>query len=347
MNFLWPSAFLLLGLVPLMLAAYLWRQRRRRRYAIRYSSLSLVRLAVPAQSRLRRYLPLALFCLALASLVFSLARPVAVTLVPAGRATVMLALDVSRSMIQDDIPPSRLGAAKQAALSFIQRQRADNQIGVVAFAGIAQLVQPPSTDPAELERAILLLTTGRGTAIGSGILTALDALDEFSQSEAANSGQAQTPGQASPGAASPGEEIAYQPDIIVLLTDGVTTTGPDPLEAAQAAVDRGVRVYTIGFGTQNGSMGQGGGFYGGGFGGFGGFRRRGIDEATLKAIAARTGGEYYSASSAGELQKVFDSLPTFLITRRETVEISVIFAALAALLVIGAVLLAQLWRPLP
>jgi Ca-activated chloride channel family protein len=326
-------------LVPLLLAAYLWRQRRRRRYAIRYSSLSLVRLAIPAQSRLRRYLPLALFCLALASLVLSLARPVAVTLVPAGRATVMLALDVSRSMIQDDIPPSRLGAAKQAALSFIQRQRADNQIGIVAFAGIAQLVQPPSTDPSELEQAIMLLTTGRGTAIGSGILTALDAIDEFSQSQTAKAGQTQTPGQASPG-----EEIAYQPDIIVLLTDGVTTTGPDPLEAAQAAVERGVRVYTIGFGTQTGSLGPGGSFFGGGYGGF---RRRGIDEASLKAIAARTGGEYYIASSADELQKVFDSLPTFLITRKETVEISVLFAALAALLVAGAVLLAQLWRPLP
>jgi Ca-activated chloride channel homolog len=333
MRFLWPSAFLLLGLVPLLLAAYLWRRHRRRRYAIRYSSLSLVRLAVPARSRLRRYLPLALFCLALASLVVSLARPVTVTLVPAGRATVMLALDVSRSMIQDDIPPSRLGAAKQAALSFIQRQRADNQIGIVAFAGIAQLVQPPSTDPAELERAIMLLTTGRGTAIGSGILTALDAIDEFSQSEAAN-----------PDQASPGEELAYQPDIIVLLTDGVATTGPDPLEAAQTAVDRGVRVYTIGFGTQTGSLGPGGGFFGGGYGGF---RRRGIDEAALKSIAARTGGEYYTASSADELQKVFDNLPTFLITRKETVEISVIFAALAALLVAGAVLLAQLWRPLP
>lgn len=339
MRFVWPSAFILLGLIPLLLTAYFWRQRRRRRYAIRYSSLSLVRAAIPAQSRLRRYLPLALFCLALASLVIGLARPVAVTLVPSGRATVMLALDVSRSMIQDDIPPSRLGAAKEAALSFIHRQRADNQIGIVAFAGIAQLVQPPSTDPGELEKAILLLTTGRGTAIGSGILTALDAIDEFSQSGTPRTGRAETPAQAPPGAAP-----EYEPDIIVLLTDGVTTTGPDPLDAAQAAVDRGVRVYTIGFGTEAGSIRPGGNLFGGGYSGF---RRRGIDEAALKAIAAQTGGEYYSANSAGELQKVFDSLPTFLITRKETVEISVIFAALAALLVAGAVLLAQLWRPLP
>jgi len=287
---------------------------------------------------MRRYLPLALFCLALSSLVISLARPVAVTLVPAGRATVMLALDVSGSMRQEDISPSRLGAAKQAALSFINRQRENNQIGIVAFAGFSQLVQPPSTDPEELETAIMLLTTGRGTAIGSGILTALEAIEEFSQS-----GTTRPSGEGSSTQASPRSESEYQPDIIVLLTDGVYTTGPDPLDAAQLAIERGVRVYTIGFGTKAGSVGQENNF----FGGYGGFRRRGIDEATLKEIAARTGGEYYTANSHGELQKVFDSLPTFLITRKETTEISVIFAAIGALLVASAVLLAQLWRPLP
>ena len=334
MQFLWPSAFILLGVIPLLIGAYFLRQRRRRRYVIRYSSLSLVRAAIPAQSWVRRYFPLALFCLALSSLVFSLARPVTVTLVPSGRATVMLALDVSRSMLQNDISPSRLDAAKDAAISFINRQRENNQIGIVAFAGFAQLVQPPSTDQEELERAILLLSTGRGTNIGNGLLTALEAIDEFGQSGASHQGNEGSQARAA------GE---YQPNIIVLLTDGVATTGPHPLEAAQAAVERGVRVYTIGFGTQNGSFGQGNGFYGG----FGGFRRHGIDEASLKEIAARTGGEYFSAGSASELQKVFDSLPTFLITRRETTEISVVFAAIGALLVASAVLLSQLWRPLP
>lgn len=338
MRFLWPSAFVLLGLIPLLIAAYLWRQKRKRRYVVRYSSLSLVRAAIPGYSRVRRYLPLALFCFALASLVFSLARPVAVTLVPAGRATVMLALDVSRSMLQDDIPPSRLGAAKEAALSFIHRQRKNNQIGIVAFAGFSQLVQPPSTDPEELETAVMLLTTGRGTAIGSGILTALDTIAEFSQSGAAGESSEDSSAQATPRS-----KDDLEADIIVLLTDGVYTTGPHPLEAAQVAMERGVRVYTIGFGTKTGSVGPGGNYFGGGWG----FRRRGIDEETLKAIAARTGGEYYSANSAAELQKVFDSLPSFLITRQETSEISVVFAAIGALLVASAVLLAQLWRPLP
>ena len=146
MRFLWPSAFILLAIIPLLVAAYLWMQRRRRKYAVRYSSLSLVRAAVPAQSWVRRYLPRLLFFLALASLVVGFTRPIAVTLIPAGRATIMLALDVSGSMRQADIFPSRLSAAKEAALSFIERQQEHNQIGIVAFAGISQLVQPPSTD---------------------------------------------------------------------------------------------------------------------------------------------------------------------------------------------------------
>ncbi len=165
---------------------------------MRYSSLSLVRQALPAQSRLRRYLPLALFLLALASLVLGLARPVAVTRVPAGRATVMLVMDVSSSMLQNDIPPSRLAAAKEAALNFIRRQQDNNQIGIVAFAGIAQLVQPPTATSAELELAITSLATGRGTAIGSGILAALDTIAEYNLDVAASGDDRAAPGDARP-----------------------------------------------------------------------------------------------------------------------------------------------------
>jgi Ca-activated chloride channel family protein len=159
---------------------------------------------------------------------------------------------------------------------------------------------------------------------------------------------------------------AYAPDIIVLLTDGVSNAGPAPVDAAQQAADRGVRVYTIGFGTASGagnpfcsqqlqgggsldnSGAFGGGFGGGGFGGggFGGFRR-GIDEDTLKQVADMTGGTYYSAESAGELQDVFQNLPTYLITKHETTEISVAFAALGALLAAIAIGLSLIWHPLP
>jgi Ca-activated chloride channel family protein len=151
---------------------------------------------------------------------------------------------------------------------------------------------------------------------------------------------------------------AYAPDIIVLLTDGVSNTGPLPLDAAQQAVDRGVRIYTIGYGTPNGYIPFGGGqsqggFFGGGgqqFGGgqpFGGGFRTGIDEQTLKQIASMTGGTYYSASSAGELQNVFRNLPTYLITKHETSEISVAFTAFGALLAALAIILSLFWHPLP
>jgi Ca-activated chloride channel family protein len=334
MKFLWPAAFLLLVLPPLIIAFYFWMRRRRQRYVVRYSSLALVRAAIPAQSRIRRYLPPALLLLALTILSIGMARPVAVTQVPAGRATIMLAMDVSSSMNQTDISPSRLEAAKKAAIAFIDRQKDSNQIGIVAFASFAQLVQPPSIDPQKLEKAISRLTTGRGTAIGSGILTALDTIAEFNQNGADNNSGRNS------AARTPIPTGEYEPDIVVLLTDGVNNAGPDPLEAAQVAVDNGVRVYTIGYGTSASATEQGNGFFRGGF-------NRGIDEEALKTIAALTGGEYYAASSASELQKVFDSLPTALITREETWEISVLFVALGAILIITAVLLSQLWHPLP
>lgn len=348
MDLLWPGFLLLLGLIPLIVAAYFWILRRRRRFAVRYSSLALVRAALPQQSRLRRHLPFALFTLALASLMFALGRPVAAVELPAGRATIILAIDVSRSMCATDIEPNRLEAAKAAALSFIERQASNTQIGVVAFAGFAELIQPPTVDQEVLQDAIESLTTGRRTAIGSGILKSLDAIAEINPSVAPSMSDAALGAEPTPL-----PEGSYAPAIIVLLTDGVSNTGPLPLDAAQQAVDRGVRVYTIGFGTENdtisipycGSFGGGQQFRGDAQ--FGGWFRRGIDEETLKQVAAMTGGSYYSATSAGELHSVFQNLPTYLITQRETMEISVAFAALGALLAAIAVTLSLIWHPLP
>jgi Ca-activated chloride channel family protein len=296
--------------------------------------------------------------LALASLVIALGRPVAIASVPAGQTTIILAIDVSRSMCSTDIEPNRLAAAEAAALSFIQRQRSSTQISIVAFAGFAEVVQPPTADQEALQAAVESLTTGRRTAIGSGILKSLDAIAEIDKSVAPS--VTDTSPAIKP---TPVPKGAYAPDIIVLLTDGVSNAGPLPLDAAQQAADRGVRVYTIGFGTESGSeipfcsqalQGGGqfdnsGGFGGGGFGGggFGGGFRRGIDEDTLKQIADLTGGTYYSASSAGELQNVFQNLPTYLITKHEVTEISVAFTAVGALLAALAVGLSLLWHPLP
>ncbi len=354
MDLLWPGFLLLLGLIPLIIAAYIWMLRRRRRFALRYSSLALVRAAVPQPSRLRRYLPFALFLGALACLIVALARPVSIVSVPTDQTTIILALDVSLSMRSADVPPSRLQAAQAAALSFIQRQRASTQIGIVAFSGFAEMVQAPTTNQEALQAAVESLTLGRSTAIGSGILKSLDAIAQVDKNVAPSVSDT------SPGVEpSPVPKGAYAPDIIVLLTDGVSNAGPLPLDAAQQAADRGVRVYTIGFGTPNGSIPFGGGQFGGGglFGGggqqfgsgrqFGGRFRAGIDETTLKQIAAMTGGAYYSAESAGQLQNVFQNLPTYLITKHEVMEISVGFTAFGALLALLAIVLSLAWHPLP
>ncbi len=353
MDVLWPGSLILLILVPLLIAAYVWVLRRRRRVVVRYSSLSLVRDALPKRSNWRRHVPFALFALALSSLVVALSRPVSIVSVPSNQTTIILSLDVSGSMCQTDIEPSRLKAAEAAMLSFIERQGGNTQIGLVAFSGFAAIIQPPTSDPEALQTAIESLMTGRRTAIGSGLLKALDAIAEVDPNVAPSTSEYST--QPEP---EPVPRGAYVPNIIVLLTDGVSNAGPDPIEAAQQAVTRGVRVYTIGFGTANGaefSQGcgpqfsgnrfGGGGQFGGGPGG-GGFRR-GIDEATLQQVADMTGGTYHAAESAGELQSVFANLPTYLIMKHETTEVSVIFAALGALLAALAIGLALLWQPLP
>ena len=353
MDLLWPGFLLLLASIPLLVAIYIWILRRRRRFAVRYSSLSLVREALPQHSRLRRHIPFVLFLLALSSLIIALTRPVTIITVPTNQTTIILTLDVSGSMRSADIPPNRLLAAEAAALSFIQQQKSTTQIGIVAFSGFAELIQPPTTDQEALQAAVESLTTGRATAIGSGILESIDAIAEIDKAIAPSITDL-NPGVEPP----PVPKGAYAPDIIVLLTDGVSNAGPKPLDAAQQAVDRGIRVYTIGFGTPNGSIpfdnffGGGGGFPGGGFPfgnnrGFGGRFRTGIDEATLKQIASMTGGAYYSATSAGELKNVFRNLPTYLISKHETSEISVVFTAIGALLAMIAIALSLIWHPLP
>jgi Ca-activated chloride channel family protein len=348
MEWLWPRFLLLLGIIPLLVGIYIWILRRRRRFAVRYSSLSLVRAALPQQSRWRRHIPFALFLLGLSSLMLAVSRPVAVMEVPSGKTIIILAMDISRSMCSTDIPPNRLMAAEKAALSFVRGLSPSTQMGIVVFAGFAELIQPPTGDQEILEAAITGLSTARRTAIGSGVLRSIDAIAESDESVAPIPSSPATDLEAS---LVPEEDLI--PHIIILLTDGASNTGPDPLDAAQQAALRGIRVYTIGFGTPQGGpfalcdqsfgeqsfFGGGGGFGGGGF-------RRGIDEDTLMQIADLTSAEYYAASSASELEDVFRNLPISIITRRETLEISVIFTAIGALLAAAAVVLSQAWHPL-
>jgi len=358
MNLLWPWFLLLLLLIPLAVAIYIWVLRRRRRFAVHYSSLSLVREALPKRSNWRRHLPFAFFLIGLASLIIALARPVTQVEVPLSRTTIILALDVSRSMCATDISPNRLAIAQDAALAFVEDQVEGTQIGVVAFAGFAEVIVPPTNDKEVLREAIENISTSLGTAIGSATLKSIDAIAEFNPAVAPSGLNLETEGETDNSGV---DDEGYQPDIIVLLTDGANTQGPRPIIAAQQAADRGVRVYTIGFGTTEpgpmvcsqqqlgtdaleGGFG-GGGFRGGGFGGGGGNFRRFLllDESTLQAVADLTGGSYFRAESADQLLDIFLSLPTKIILQKETTEISVIFSALGAVFITVAITLSLLW----
>jgi Ca-activated chloride channel family protein len=364
MDLLWPWYLLLFLLLPLIVAAYIWMLRRKRRFAVRYSSVSLLREAMPKRSRWRRHLPFALLLLGSAGLITAMARPVAKIEVPLSRATIILAIDVSRSMCATDVSPNRLTVAQEAALAFVEAQADDTQIGIVAFTGFAETVVPPTNDKEELQEAINNFTTAFGTAIGSAILKSIDAIAENNDA-VAPSGVNLRAGEPETGETEPNnDEMVYQPDIIVLLTDGANSQGPLPLNAAQQAVDRQVRVYTIGFGTIDpGEMictreqlggdvfGRSGGFRGGGMGGgmpSGNIRRFVVlDEPTLRGVAEMTGGTYFQAENADQLLDVFLNLPTHIVLQKEAREISVLFSTLGALFATAAVALSLMWNRLP
>jgi Ca-activated chloride channel family protein len=232
MSLLWPGFLYFLLLIPLVIALYIWSLRRRRRFAVRYSSLSLMREAVAKQSWLRKHLPFVLFLLALTGLVFALSRPVATVLIPSNKATVILAVDVSRSMCSTDIPPNRLIVAKDAALSFIRENSAGRQVGIVAFAGFAELTQPPTTDTRLLENAITNLTPARRTAIGSAILRSIDAISEIDERVAPTELHGSTDPTSPEQVPVTGELV---PHIIVFSPMG-RAAGPLPLTAAEQAV---------------------------------------------------------------------------------------------------------------
>ncbi|HEX6867801.1 MAG TPA: VWA domain-containing protein [Candidatus Limnocylindrales bacterium] len=352
MTFLWPGLLLLLLAVPLLIAVYVWALRRRRVSGVRFSSLSLVHVARPGSARWRRHVPFALFAAAIGALVLAVGRPVAIAAVPTNQTTIVLVMDVSGSMCSTDIEPTRLVAAQDAAATFIEHQSTTTQIGIVAFSGFAQIVQAPTNDKAALIASLRSLTTGRRTAVGAGILAAIDAIAEVDPSIQRSTGP-DRPGTEPP-PVTPG---AYAPAIIVALTDGATNFGPEPEDAAAQAATRGLRVYTIGFGTPEGGQldpvcasqfrgREPGGGFGGGGGGGGGFRR-GIDDAALRQVAELTDATYYPAESADQLEGVFAGLPMNLVLKHDVVELGVGFVAAGLLFAGGGLLLGRAWRPLP
>jgi len=353
MDWLWPDLLLLLGLIPLIVAIYIWILRRQCRFAVRYSSLSLVQKVHFQPSFLRRHLPFILFISALTSLVIAMARPITPKEVLSSRTTIILALDISRSMCMQDIKPNRLEVARTTTLSFVQHPVLGTQVGIVAFAGFAALAQEPTTDLALLEKAITNLMTGTETAIGSAILQSLDAIAEVDK-RVAPSEEIDVPPGVSLEQPNPPKSRRkdYLPHIIVLLTDGASNTGPPPLIAAQQAAERGVRIYAIGFGTTEAAVVDCWNLFlanppsspglesqvGGGSSG------NWPDHTNLKQIAEMTGGEFYSATSAAELQMVFQKLHQYIALTNQTIEISVYFVAIGAILAMAALILSFFWH---
>ncbi|BEL12105.1 VWA domain-containing protein [Actinoplanes sichuanensis] len=353
MSLSWPWALAAVLAVPLLLLARWWFNRRRKRTAVTVSSIALIRAALPGRTAWRRRIPVYLFLAGLVALAGGIARPQASVAVPSNDTTILLAIDVSGSMCNTDIAPNRLAVAVDAAREFVEAQEGDTKIGLVAFSGIAGLLVPPTTDKDPLLEAIDTLKTARGTAIGQAILTSIDAIAEINPDVAAT-------GVELNGTIPDGTGTDYEPDTIVVLTDGSNTTGVDPVTAAEQAAARRLRVYTIGFGTTNpqqmvctaeqvsgDSAFTGGGFGGGGFGGGGGGRgggNREIDEDALTEVADLTGGRYFKASDAEQLTDVLGDLPREFGLTKQNVEISVWFLLLGTLLVSAAVGLSLWWN---
>ena len=341
MTFSWPWALLSLLIIPIVVGVIWLVRRRRRRAAVRVTSIALVRAALPPRTRWTRLIPTLLLLLGFATLGVGAARPQTTAPVPSNSTTIMLAIDVSGSMCSTDVEPNRLTVAQKAAVSFIESQDGQTKIGLVAFAGVAGLQVPPTTDKDALIEAINNFTTARGTAIGSAILTSIDSIAAINPTVAPSGVDAES-----------AQRSGYAADVIVVLTDGANTQGVEPATAAESAAVRGLRVFTIGFGTTTPSRmactgRQAGGWAGGpggGFGGGGGRNPRVMDEGTLQAIAEITGGQYYKAESADQLQGALDDLPSQVAVVRKHVDIASWFAGAGGVLVAVAVGLSLWWN---
>ncbi len=351
MSLEWPWALITLLAVPLLLLLRWWFNRRRRKVAVRVSSIALIQAALPGRSLWRRRIPVILFISALLLLGFGTGRPQAKVPVPENATSILLAIDVSGSMCSTDVKPNRLTVAQEAARQFVMTQPAETRIGIVAFSGVSGLLVEPTTDKQQLVAAIDTLKTARGTAIGRAILTAIDAIAEKNPDVEPTGVDLGTPGGAVPGG-------GYEPDTIVVLTDGANTQGVTPITAAEQAAARRIRVFTIGFGTTQpsqmvctpdqvsgdaGLRGDGRGRLGGG-GGPGSTRFQLLDEPTLKEVAKLTGGDYFRAEDAKQLVDVLTDLPKDIVIQEKDIEITSWFVLPAVLLVMLAIGLSLWWN---
>ncbi len=310
MSFLSPWRLLLLLVVAAVVVVYVVQARRRSKYTVRFTELDLLASVAPRRPGWRRHVPASLLALSLVALVVGFARPQAQVDVPAERATVVVALDVSLSMQAVDVSPTRLSAAQQAATRFVEALPARFNVGLVSFSGTAALVVPPTQDHAKVSQAVQDLTLDNGTAIGEAVFTSLGALKQL------------------PGA--PG--LPAPPARIVLLSDGSNTVGRPVEQGVSAARDAGVPVSTIAFGTREGTVT---------------IMRQTIsvpvDREALQALADGTGGKAYTAESTTALSGVYSDIGSQVGTTQERREVTSRFTGLGLLLVTGAAVLGLLW----
>jgi Ca-activated chloride channel family protein len=311
---------------------YLYVLGRKKKFALRYASLEIVKEAMGSGAGVRRHVPPALFLLALAVMILAIARPAATVTLPSQHETVILAMDVSGSMRATDVEPNRLVAAQNAAKAFVNEQPENVRIGVVAFAGTATVAQAPTRNREEIVAAIDRFQLQRATAIGSAILVSLATIFPNTGIDVAtfNYDASKKAGTSTVAPVRPG---SYNSAVIILLTDGQRTTGPDSIQTARLAADRGVRIYTVGIGTTAGETI--------GFDGWSMHVR--LDEETLKTIADVTRGEYFYAGNAIDLKKVYQTLNAKLVLESKKTEITALFAAAAAIIVVLSALLSLLW----
>ena len=348
MTFLWPQFLWLLLVIPVLVAVYIWLLGRKKKIALRYASLSIVREAMGAGQNIRRHIPPLLFLLSLAAMLVASSRPLAVVTLPSQNQTIMLAMDVSGSMRATDVLPNRLVASQNAAKAFLAELPRTVRVGVVAFAGTAAVVQSPTLSRDDLVTAIEKFQLQRGTAIGNGIVVSLAELFP----EAGIDVESMQKGRDRPRGTSLEQTLknraddktvkkefvpvapgSYTSAAIILLTDGQRTTGVDSLDAAKIAADRGVRVYTVGVGTVEGETI-----------GFEGWSMRvKLDEETLKGIARTTQAEYFYAGTADDLKKVYEALSARLTVEKKETEISGLLALLASVLALASAGLSLLW----
>jgi Ca-activated chloride channel family protein len=331
MTFQWPEFLWLLAGLPLLAALYVYVLRRKKKFAVRYSSLSLLKEAMRGPGW-RRHVPPLFLGLALAALIVAVARPSAVMTLPAQHETVILAMDVSGSMRASDVEPNRLAAAQAAAKAFIADQPDSVRIAIVAFAGTATVAQAPTKNKEDLYAAIDRFQLQRATAIGSAIIVSLATLfpdGGYDVSAYSYGAEKRRP----PANFKPVPPGSYGSAVIILLSDGQRTTGPDSVMAARLAAERGVRIFTVGVGTPEGKIV--------GFDGWSMHVR--LDEETLRAIADLTRGEYFYAGNAVDLKKIYQTMNSRLVMETKKIEIGAFFSAAAALLVLAGGLLSLAW----